>query len=180
LCGEPVLSAFNDPYKVMMATALWYIIVYSPQDIAYQLTKMFPVRMMMYTVKALYYPKKIVAGMKHAQHVLPGNILAMIIIACCKGNGSGLLKPVCRLVRGSWQPASTELLAPSLTTKYCIVGCLLLHLIPGDMTYVALVGLFLVMKVGPLFGIPVDLFSPLERLAAPIVLGDPEGDKKDK
>ena len=36
---------------------------------------MFPVRIIMYTIKGLYYPKKILAGMKHAAHALPGNFL---------------------------------------------------------------------------------------------------------
>ena len=36
---------------------------------------MFPVRIILYTIKGLYYPKKILAGMKHAAHALPGNFL---------------------------------------------------------------------------------------------------------
>jgi len=178
LCGEPVLSAFNDGIKLAIATALWFLLYYSPTDICYQATKMFPIKFMLYVVKGLYYPKKILAGMKHAQHILPGNMLAMFFIACCKGNGSGILKPVCRLVRGVWRPISSELLMPSLTTKYCLVATLMFFLLPGELTYVAIAGLFLAMKVGPLFGVPVDLFTPLENLVAPLVLGTLEEEKK--
>jgi len=178
MCGESVLSAFNDGTKLLIATILWFLLFYTPQDLAQQVTKVFPVKLMLYTIKALYYPKKVLAGMKHAQHVLPGNVLAMIVIAVCKGNGSGVLKPVCRLVRGVWRPLSTELIVPSLTTKYCVVACLLLFFVPGDLTYVAVAGLFLSMKVGPLLGVPVDLFTPIENMICPIVLGSPDVDKK--
>merc|ERR1719244_1710594 len=178
ICGEPVLAALGDSYKLAMATALWFALYYCPQDLVYNVSKMFPVRIIMYTIKGLYYPKKVLAGMKHAQHELPGNFLAMIVIAVCKGNGSGVLKPVCRLVRGVWRPLSTELIVPSLTTKYCVVACLLLFFVPGDLTYVAVAGLFLSMKVGPLLGVPVDLFTPIENMICPIVLGSPDVDKK--
>ncbi|XP_023343708.1 trimeric intracellular cation channel type 1B.1 isoform X2 [Eurytemora carolleeae] len=56
LCGEPVLSAFDDGIKVLIATLLWFFINYTPQDLTYQVTKMFPVRFLLYLVKGLYYP----------------------------------------------------------------------------------------------------------------------------
>jgi len=180
LCGEPIMAAFGDSTKLLLATVVWFLLYYCPQDLAYQCTKMFPMRMMMYTIKGLYYPKKVVAGMKHAGHVLPGNHAALIVVACCKGNGSGIIKPICRLVRGVWSPTSWETLVPSICTKYCILATLLLTLLPGDFTYVAVAGLFLSMKVGPLFGVPVDLFSPVENMLCPLVLGLPDTEQKKK
>ena len=72
-------------------------------------------------------------------------------------------------------------LNPTHSAQYCLLAALLLHALPHDGTYVAVAGLFLAMKVasqtpdcllltlhlsisqvGPLFGVPVDLFSPLE------------------
>jgi len=139
---------------------------------------MFPVRAIMYSIKGLYYPKKVLAGMRHASHALPGNFLAMLLVAVCKGNGSGIIKPFCRLVRGVWTPSGFESMLPSVTTKYCLLAALLLHALPHDGTYVAVAGLFLAMKVGPLFGVPVDLFSPLENKVCPLILGVPEPDQK--
>jgi len=180
LCGEPVLAALGDNNKLVMASVLWALLYYSPQDLAYKSSKLFPVRLVLYTLKGLYYPKKVVAGIKHAKHVLPGNFIALILIACCKGNGSGIIKPVCRLVRGVWTPTSLETLLPSVTTKYCILATLLLTQLPGDLTYILVAGLFLAMKVGPLFGVPVDLFSPVENKVGPHLLGLPEETKKSK
>jgi len=58
------------------------------------------------------------------------------------------------------------------------LAALLFYLLPGDVTYVAVAGLFLTMKVGPLFGVPVDLFSPLENKICPLILGLPDQDQK--
>ena len=33
---------------------------------------------------ALYYPKKVLAGMKHAHHVLPGNFFGCILLIIAK------------------------------------------------------------------------------------------------
>merc|ERR1712242_647780 len=70
LCGEPVLAALGDSLKLVMATVLWFLLYYCPQDLAYQFSKMFPVRAIMYSIKGLYYPKKVLAGMRHASHAL--------------------------------------------------------------------------------------------------------------
>merc|ERR1712008_114010 len=114
LCGEPILAALGDSTKLGIATLMWFLLYYCPQDLAYQVSKMFPVRIIMYIIKGVYYPKKVLAGMKHATLL----------------------------------------------------------------TYVAVAGLFLSMKVGPLFGVPVDLFSPVENMLCPLVLGVPEADQK--
>jgi len=64
-----------------------FLLYYCPQDLAFQFSKIFPVRIVLYLIKALYYPKKVLAGMKHAGHVLPGNFLAMLLVAVCKVSG---------------------------------------------------------------------------------------------
>jgi len=54
----------------------------------------------------------------------------------------------------------------------------LLYFLPGDITYIVVAGLFLSMKVGPLFGVPVDLFSPIESKICPLAFGVPESEQK--
>ena len=39
----------------------------------------------------MYYPKKIVAGIKHAKHVFHGNLIAHIVIATLKGKSTNML-----------------------------------------------------------------------------------------
>ena len=42
----------------------------------------------MYIIKGLYYPKKVLAGMKHAAHELPGNFLGKFAHSLSKGKPS--------------------------------------------------------------------------------------------
>ena len=77
LCQSGSRSFLIDQGSSLVIKLLW---CWQHVDTANDLTqliisKMFPVRILLYTVKALYYPKKVLAGMKHAAHVLPGNFL---------------------------------------------------------------------------------------------------------
>merc|ERR550519_1834552 len=51
LCGEPLLGAFGDNIKLLIATLLWFLMYYCPQDLVFQASKMFPIRLGLYTVK---------------------------------------------------------------------------------------------------------------------------------
>ena len=75
LCGEPVLDVVGDPLRLLIFTALWYLMYYTPGDVIYTASKMLPVKIFLYVMKGLYYPKKIVAGIKHAGHVFHGNLI---------------------------------------------------------------------------------------------------------
>ena len=77
-CGEPIMDAFEEPFSVLVATVLWYLLFYSPNDVVYKTTKLMPFRIPLYIIKGLYYPKKIAAGIKHAKHIFHGNILALV------------------------------------------------------------------------------------------------------
>ena len=85
--------------RVVIASVLWYLIYFSPNDFAYTLSKKLGAKVPLYVLKGLYYPKKIVAGIKHAKHTLDKrNWLAAIVVGTMKANGSGFIKPVVRLV----------------------------------------------------------------------------------
>ena len=173
LCGEPVLSSLTeDPLRLLIASVLWYLMFYCPQDLFYTLTVKQAAKIPLYLMKGLYYPKKIVAGLKHAKHVYKNNLLAGIIIAIVKTNGSGVIKPFSRLARGKWRADEFESMKPSVTTKYCIISAVLYALVPTDLVYIIIAGLLLTMKVGPLFGLPVDPFTKAESILAPKLFGE--------
>lgn len=79
-CGEPILDAFDEPFNVIVATVLWYLLFYSPNDVVYKTTKLMPFRIPLYIIKGLYYPKKIAAGIKHAKHIFHGNFIALVSV----------------------------------------------------------------------------------------------------
>ena len=71
--------------------------------------------------------------MKHAKHVFNGNLIAYVLIATIKSNGSGFIKPLARLVRGATEDITGcfESLKPSVTTKYCLISSILYVTLPA-------------------------------------------------
>ena len=182
LCGESPLEALEDPLRIGIATVLWYLMFYSPKDLIYILSMKFPVKVPLYLIKGLYYPKKILGGIKHAKHIFAKhNVLATILIATLKANGSGFIKPFARMARGTTSNIASclETMKPSLATKYCLVCAIAYVLFPGDLTYIIISGLLVTMKAGPLLKIPVDGFSPVENKIAPLVFRKTDDEKKD-
>ena len=182
LCGESPLEFLEDPLRIAIATLLWYLMFYGPKDIIYETSKILPIKTGLYLIKGLYYPKKILGGIKHAKHVFSKtNILAIILIATLKSNGSGFIKPFARFARGATENVSgcLETMKPSVTTKYCLICSTLYALLPGDLTYIIIAGLLITMKTGPLYGVPVDGFSIVENKVAPIVFRKISDEKKE-
>ena len=171
LCGEPVLEVLGDPLRLAIFTVIWYFMFYTPGDHVYTLSKLKPIKMALYILKGLYYPKKIVAGIKHAKHVFHGNWIAYIVIATVKANGSGFIKPVARVVRGTTENITDilESMKPSVTTKYCFLSSALYVLLPSDLAYIIICGLLVAMKAGPLVSWPVDVFKPVEDKLCPLI-----------
>lgn len=173
LCGEPILgSVFNDPVRLLIATWLWYITFFAPKDLFHKLTKeQKAIQVPLAAIKGLYYPKKILAGIKHAKYVFKRSPISAMVLATVQANGSGIIKPFARLIRGKWTPEYSELMKPSVTTKYCFLCAMLYVLYPQDITYILIVGLLLAMKVGPIFDLPVDPFVKVEELVSKHVFG---------
>ena len=183
LCGESPLEFLEDPIRIAIATLLWYLMFYSPKDVVYNISKILPVKVPLYLIKGLYYPKKILGGIKHAKHVFnKQNILAIILIATLKANGSGFIKPFARLARGTTDNIAgcLETMKPSVTTKYCLVCSVLYVLMPGDLTYIIITGLLVTMKTGPLFNLPIGQgFSFVENTVSPILFRKIDEEKKE-
>lgn len=148
LCGEPVLPAlFGDPLRLSVASALWYFMFYSPRDMFNNVLRHAAVKVPLGLVKGVYYPRKLVAGLKHSKHLFKANPLCAVAVATLKGNGSGIIKPFARLVRGKWTPEAFETLKPSVTTKLCVILAAIYFYFPLDAVYIFAVGIFVAMKV---------------------------------
>ena len=86
-CGEPVLdSLLGDPKRLALATLIWYFVFYSPRDAVNSLLQQTAAKVPLGVVKGLYYPKKILAGIKHSKHVFKGSPLCAIAVATLKGD----------------------------------------------------------------------------------------------
>uniref|UniRef100_A0A0K2TMP2 Trimeric intracellular cation channel type B n=1 Tax=Lepeophtheirus salmonis TaxID=72036 RepID=A0A0K2TMP2_LEPSM len=154
IAGEAALDAMEDGSKIIMASMIWYLVFYV--EPAYELSKKFGVKVPLYVIKGLYYPKKILGGIRFAKKEFKRNIFALILIPVVKGNGSGFMKPFARLVRMSGKVSEgIGTLNPSTTTKYVLLATIANIVFPGDLAYIGSVGLMIAMKVGPLFGLNV-------------------------
>jgi len=165
LLGKPILAAFGDEHLLLLATITYLVIFFSPGDIGYKFVKLMPIYATVCTIKEVYRPLKIFKGLKEGLSFKPESLFVPLLVATIKGNGSGVMTPVTRVVRGVWKPAANELMKPSLTTKLCfLVGLALLVLDPklGDLVYLAAVGLFVSVKLASVFGEPIDPIKPLE------------------
>ena len=113
----------------MLATIIWWGVFYSPGDLVYSISKNKMVNIPVCVIKEIYRAKKVVGGMGDARKLFPENEMIILMIGTLKGNGSGFMKPITRLIIGDWVPAKTEILKMSTTTKECVAAsfCLLGH-----------------------------------------------------
>ena len=108
--------------KVMLATIIWWGVFYSPGDLVYSISKNKLVYIPVCVIKEIYRAKKVVGGMGDARKLFPENEMIILMIGTLKGNGSGFMKPITRLIIGDWVPAKTEILKMSATTKECVAA----------------------------------------------------------
>ncbi|GAB6031646.1 hypothetical protein CHUAL_009406 [Chamberlinius hualienensis] len=160
LLGEPILANFKTPNSLILATAVWYLIFYSPFDIVYTICKFLPIKLMMAAMKEVLRCKKVHDGVAHAAKIYPNAYLIMIIIGTVKGNGANFLKLFERLTRGSWTPGSIEFMQPSFATKACLVASCIFVIdkktdwisAPHSLVYFGIVNFFRLLQI---IGYPV-------------------------
>lgn len=114
LLGEPVLGPLKNTPQLIVATACWYVVFYTPFDIGYKVSKFLPIKLVMSAMKEVYRAKKIHDGVVHAAKLYPNAFIIMIIIGTIKGNGAGFTKLLERLIRGAWTPTAMEFMQPTL------------------------------------------------------------------
>lgn len=179
LLGKPVLSALSSEQKLLQATLVWLVVCYSPGDLVHSLVKNKALYIPVCVVKEIYRAKKVVGGIAEASKVFPDHELAMVVIGTIKGNGSGVIKPVTRLLGGVWKPASSEILEMSVTTKECAVAAVLLvldqggHLpsvVSGTPLYISIISVFLLTKISSVLGQAVDPFALIESAISSVIL----------
>lgn len=114
LLGEPILAPLKNSPQLLVGTAVWYLVFYTPFDIGYKAGKFLPVKVVASAMKEIYRAKKIHDGVTHAAKLYPNAYVIMIIIGTLKGNGAGFTKLLERLIRGAWTPTAMEFMQPSL------------------------------------------------------------------
>ena len=128
LLGEPIISPLKQHNDVILGSIVWYLIFYSPFDIVFKLSNWFPIKVILSVLKEIQRTHKIASGVKHAGRIYPESYLVQILVGVAKGAGSGVVKIVEQLARGTWIPTNHEILRPSFTTKACVIASLVFTL----------------------------------------------------
>ncbi|KAL1285856.1 Trimeric intracellular cation channel type B-A [Trichinella pseudospiralis] len=178
LLGEPIVTVFMRHSDVLLATTVWYIVFYSPFDIAYKTVKFYPIKLILLISKEIHRTNKVYSAVVHAMQLYPNSYLIMAILGVAKGAGSGIIRTFEQLVRGSWSPLTNEFLRPSLATKSCIVASVIFILekmnmipLPHEAVYTVVVSFFIHFKLSSfVLGIH-DPFLPFENLFCAIFMG---------
>ncbi|XP_026473217.1 trimeric intracellular cation channel type 1B.1 [Ctenocephalides felis] len=179
LLGEPILAPLKSTPQLLVATAVWYVVFYTPFDVGYKVAKFLPVKIIASAMKEIYRCKKVYDGVTHAAKLYPNAYIIMIIIGTLKGNGAGFTKLMERLIRGAWTPTSVEFMQPSFYTKASLVASIIFVLdkktdlisAPHALVYFGIVIFFVYFKLSSiLLGIH-DPFVPFENLFSALFFG---------
>uniref|UniRef100_A0A5K3F8T9 Trimeric intracellular cation channel type B n=1 Tax=Mesocestoides corti TaxID=53468 RepID=A0A5K3F8T9_MESCO len=176
--GEPVFACFDDHRAVLTATAVWYLINYSPFDIVYNIYSIFTFRLLICAMKEVQRAKKISLGVSHAFHDYPHSMVTCVLVGLLKGTGSSIMRSFAALSIGVWKPKSIEFLVCSYTSKISLISavvfyCDLMDLIPlhRNHLFLSVVGVLVYMRIAMLcFGLK-DPFAPIENLICSIFFG---------
>ncbi|XP_005184086.1 trimeric intracellular cation channel type 1B.1 [Musca domestica] len=179
LLGEPILSPLKNTPQLLVGTAVWYLVFYTPFDIGYKIGKFLPIKVVASAMKEIYRAKKVYDGVTHAAKLYPNAWIIMIIIGTLKGNGAGFTKLLERLIRGAWTPTAMEFMQPSFYTKASLLASIIFVLdkktdwisAPHALVYFGIVIFLVYFKLSSiLLGIH-DPFLPFENLCCAIFFG---------
>lgn len=179
LLGEPILDDFKTHQSLVLASACWYLIFFSPFDIVYKLVKFLPIKIVLSVCKELLRVRKINDGVSHALHIYPTSYVIIVLCGSLKGAGSGFLTIIERFNRGFFLPNSSEVLHPTFATKASFVAAIIFTLerkeiltaLPRSLLFFCVVVFFVYVKIMSIFFKSFDPFVPFENLNAAIFFG---------
>ncbi|KAM9450687.1 trimeric intracellular cation channel type B [Clarias gariepinus] len=121
---EPLANSTN----ILLASLMWYMVFYCPQDMAYACTTILPIRLVLTAMKEVTRTWKVLGGVTQASKKYKDSLFVMIAVGWAKGAGGGLMSNFEQLVRGIWKPETNELLKMTYPTKVTLIGSVLFSL----------------------------------------------------
>ncbi|KYO35110.1 trimeric intracellular cation channel type B isoform X1 [Alligator mississippiensis] len=128
MLAESPVGFLANSTNVLLASLVWYLVFYCPQDIFYRCFSFLPLRLMVAGMKEVTRTWKITGGITHANSHYKNAWLIMVAVGWARGAGGGLISNFEQLVRGIWKPESNELLKMSYPVKVTLVGAILFTL----------------------------------------------------
>lgn len=178
LLGKAPISVFEDHQAILTATIVWYLVNYSPFDVVYKVTKIKPIKLVIYTMKEIQRTNKISKGVAGALELYPGGYAIAMIMGVVKGAGYYYIRWFERLIRGVWQPASNEFLTPSFVTKGSLLTAIVFILerkgiidAPHAVVYACVACFFIYFRLMAILVNFTDPFAPIENLFCAVFMG---------
>ncbi|KAM4635422.1 trimeric intracellular cation channel type B isoform 2-T2 [Polymixia lowei] len=128
MMAEPPVAPLSNSTNVLLASIIWYLVFYCPQDLVYCCAALLPLRLVLSGMKEVTRTWKVLGGVTQAHGKYKDSLLVMIAIGWAKGAGGGLMSNFEQLVRGVWKPETNELLKMSYPTKITLIGAVLFAL----------------------------------------------------
>ncbi|XP_041741374.1 trimeric intracellular cation channel type B [Coregonus clupeaformis] len=128
MMAEAPIAPLSKNINVLMASVIWYLVFYCPQDVVYSCIVLFPLRLVLTGMKEVTRTWKVLGGVAQAHSKYKDGLLVMIAIGWAEGAGGGLISNFEQLVRGVWKPETNELLKMTYPTKVTLIGAVLFAL----------------------------------------------------
>ncbi|XP_006009200.1 trimeric intracellular cation channel type B [Latimeria chalumnae] len=125
LLGVPPIEVLSKNHTILLASTVWYMVFYCPQDMAYSFCAFLPIRLVVTGMKEVTRTWKVLTGVNDASRRYTDAPLVMIVIGWTRGAGGSLMSNFEQLIRGIWRPESNELLNMSQTTRVTLFGAIL-------------------------------------------------------
>ncbi|XP_069736117.1 trimeric intracellular cation channel type B isoform X2 [Phaenicophaeus curvirostris] len=128
MLAEPPVAFLAKGTNILLASSVWYLVFYCPQDIFCRCFAFLPLRLLVAGMKEVTRTWKITAGVAHADSHFKDAWLVMVAVGWARGAGGGLISNFEQLVRGVWKPETNELLKMSYPVKVTLIGAVLFTL----------------------------------------------------
>ncbi|XP_051497964.1 trimeric intracellular cation channel type B isoform X1 [Apus apus] len=128
MLAEPPVAFLAKGTNILLASSVWYLVFYCPQDLFYRCFAFLPLRLLVAGMKEVTRTWKIMAGIAHADSHFKDAWLLMVAVGWARGAGGGLISNFEQLVRGVWKPETNELLKMSYPVKVTLIGAVLFTL----------------------------------------------------
>lgn len=169
LLGKPMIEIYLNGWNVALATFIWYLIFFSPLDVAGTVCNNKSAKAVLKVLKELHRIRGVKDGIMVTADIYSGNYFARILVGTIRGSGAAwLLRPLYQFICGDLKPEN-EFHKPGFPSKYALTSAVILLLqdtgyLKMDCSLLILI-LFLVGAIGQmlmLFGIMGDPYVKIE------------------
>ncbi|KAI0228000.1 Trimeric intracellular cation channel type 1B.1 [Lamellibrachia satsuma] len=172
LLGESVLQPLTNTNNIIIVTILWYLINYCPYDIAYKISRILPIRLLLYIMRDVARVSYMHEAVRLGMARFPNCYVPIVILGVITGAAVKYSINIQRAIMGrTVYGCDIEFLHPSVLTKASLVASILLLLAHNDFHYISTVNnvhfcillAFILFDLHATFGGRWNPFEPIDK-----------------